>query len=109
MKRTLMISGVLAIATCAMALTAFTKVFDETYKVKKDSALGKMKCMVCHPIAKGGKELNAYGHDLQNAMRAAKTKKMTAEILKSVESKDSDGDGTKNVDEIRADKAPGSK
>ncbi len=109
MKRFLFISLVLVLTATAMILTAFEKVFEDTYKVKKDSALGKMKCAVCHATPKGGKQLNAYGTDIQAAMRAAKTKKMTPDILKAVDGMDSDKDGTKNGEEIKADKAPGSK
>lgn len=109
MKRTIWISMILALTASAMALTAFTKTFEDTYNVKKGSALSKQKCLVCHPSAKGSKDLNPYGHDIQAAMRAAKTKKLTPAILKSVESKDSDGDGDSNISEIKADKAPGAK
>jgi hypothetical protein len=109
MKRALFISIILGVTAAAMALTAFSKTFNDTYKIGKDSNLGKMKCMVCHVTAKGGKQLNPYGTDIQAAMHAAKTKKMTADILKGVEGMDSDKDGTSNIAEIKADKAPGSK
>lgn len=107
MKRMLFIVIVLAGSAIAMALTAYTKVFDDYYKVGKDSTLGKARCTVCHTAPKGGKQLNAYGQDLQKELKAAKTKKLTPDILKKVENMDSDKDGKKNIEEIRADSTPG--
>jgi len=82
--------------------------FDKTYAVEKDSVLGKSKCMVCH-TDKAGKKLNLYGADLQKAMKAAGSKKLTAAIIKAVEQMDSNGNGKKNIDEIKADALPGKK
>ncbi|MCB8931823.1 MAG: hypothetical protein M9921_02805 [Fimbriimonadaceae bacterium] len=108
MKRLTMVGLLMALAVFAFALSTFSKVFATTYKVEKDSALGKAACMVCHVSAKGGK-LNSYGLELDKAMAEAKTKKMTIEILKKVEQLDSDGDGVKNIDEIKGDRMPGVK
>lgn len=108
MKRLAMVGLVLPLAVFALALSTFGKVFDTTYKIEKDSELAKAKCMACHVGVKGGK-LNPYGKDLDEAMAAAKTKKLTPEILKAVENLDSDGDGKKNLEEIKADRNPGVK
>ena len=88
----------------AMALAGFSKVFADTYHVTATSNLGKAKCMVCHAKVTGGK-LNAYGKDLKTAIGT--TKKLTPANLKSVETKDSDGDGMNNKAEIAADRNPG--
>lgn len=89
-----------------MALSTFVKPFADKYGVKPGSTLAKAACGVCHASAKGGK-LNPYGKDLQAALKASGGKKMTPAVLAAVESKDSDGDGKKNVDEIKADSTPG--
>lgn len=108
MKRALSILGIVGVAAIAMAFSSIEKVFDDTYKVAKGSDLEKAACGTCHGSAKGGK-LNPYGKDLQTAMKAANSKKMTPAILKSVEGLDSDKDGVKNGDEIKKDSNPGAK
>lgn len=108
MKRLIATCTVLSAFAMAMALSSFGKVFNEKYNIKPTSNLGKLSCGVCHVSAKGGK-LNPYGKDLQAAMKAENSKKVTAAILAKVESKDSDGDGEKNIAEIKADANPGVK
>lgn len=106
MKKILATMGVCSLAVLAMSLGTFVKVFDSTYKISPDSKLGKASCLVCHTGKKGGK-LNPYGKDLKKAAESLGGKKVTAEVLKKVESLDSNGDGVKNIDEIKADKLPG--
>ncbi len=106
MKQTLAILAIVSVAAGAMAMSTFGPVFNAKYSPAKDSALGKAACGVCHAGAKGG-ALNKYGKDLQKAMKAAKSTKLTAAILSAVEGLDSNGNGTKNVDEIKAGKLPG--
>jgi hypothetical protein len=106
MKRFATVIGLSGLAAMAFALSSYSKVFNEAYKVGKDSHLAKAACGVCHVSAKGGK-LNAYGLDVQTVMKAAGTKKMSADILKKVDGMDSDKDGVKNGDEIGKDRMPG--
>lgn len=106
MKRSLVTFSLLAAALFAFANANAMKVFTAKYSVKSASVLGKAKCTVCHGDAKA-KTLNSYGKDLQGLMKAAGTKTLAASMLGSVEGKDSDGDGMKNGDEIRADRLPG--
>lgn len=108
MKRLIGICSTLAIVSMAISFGMFSKPFATQYKVAKGSNLDKAACGVCHASAKGGK-LNGYGSDLAAAMKAKSSKKMTPEILAMVESKDSDGDGVKNIDEIKKDNNPGAK
>lgn len=98
-----LVGGLMLLAATAMALPPMGKVFQTTYKVGKDSALKKADCGVCH-VGKKTK-LNPYGEDLKTALGDSKT--LTEEILKKVEDKDSDKDGVKNIDEIKAGKLPG--
>jgi hypothetical protein len=108
MKKLLIVSFALGICAIAVSLTAYSKVFNETYKLNADSTLSKAACAVCHLSPKGGK-LNPYGLDIQVKMKEAKTKKITKEILAKVEALDSDKDGVKNIDEIKKGTFPGVK
>lgn len=105
-KQILIIGGLMVLTVTAFALPPMGKVFDSTYKVAKNSALRKADCAVCH-VDKKKTKLNPYGEELKVVLAEAKTKTLTADILKKVEDKDSDKDGVKNIDEIKADKMPG--
>ena len=105
MRKTLFTLVACGITVLATASATFVGVFNSTYKVDKSSKLGKAGCMVCHTSAKGGK-LNAYGKDLDVAVKAAKTKKLTPALLKSIEGKDSNGDGKTNGANIKAGEMP---
>lgn len=108
MKRLASVMALTAVAVAAMALSSYTKVFEDTYKVKAGSTLKKAMCTVCHTGKMGGK-LNAYGADVQIALKGQTGVKLTAEILKKVEGLDSDKDGKTNLEEIKADTHPGIK
>lgn len=103
MKRFSTFMIVTGLATMAMAHMAWMKPFEQTYNIKSTSELGKAKCAACHTGKMGGK-LNKYGEDLKKA--AGGEKKLTADILKKVEGLDSDGDGKKNIDELKAGTLP---
>lgn len=103
MKRTIFATLVMGLAVMALATSTFNKTFNTTYNIKPESNLGKAKCMVCHTKATGGK-LNKYGTDVKGTIKEGK---ITAAGLKSIESKDSDGDGKTNIAEIKADSLPG--
>ena len=94
-----------ALAVCALASATYVKLFNDTYAVSKDSALAKAKCAVCHVGMT--KKLNPYGQALDKLVQADKGKKLTAEILKKLNDADSDGDGVKNLAEIKAGTLPG--
>ncbi len=108
MRKLALIIGLVGMAFGAVGFGTMTPVFNTTYGVKKGSNLDNAKCGVCHVGAKGGK-LNPYGEDLAAAMKAANTKKLTKEILVSVEGKDSNKNGKKNIEDIKADVNPGLK
>lgn len=104
MKRITTLVLVCGLAAAAMALSGFSSVFNTKYNVSKTSNLGKLGCAVCHASPKGGK-LNSYGRDVKTALNGSK--KLTPAVLAAVEGMDSNKDGVKNGDSIRADKAPG--
>jgi hypothetical protein len=108
MKKLIAIASTIGIAAIALSLSMFLKPFETTYKVAKGSNLDKAACTICHASPKGGK-LNSYGNDIKAVLKAENTKKITPAILAKVESKDSDGDGVKNIDEIKKDSNPGLK
>jgi len=67
------------------------------------------KCTTCHTTAMPKKEspdVNAYGKDLFDKAYDKATKTYD---FKKVEGLDSDGDGVKNLDEIKAGTNPGDK
>lgn len=100
--------ALLTAATAALALPSFVTDFKKLSNVKTGTALSKESCGICHNGMKT-KEFNPFGTDLKKAMEAAKIKKLTPEVLKAVADKDSDGDGVKNSDEIKAGTLPGDK
>jgi len=108
MKRMLYVCAAAALVASAVAFGTMAKPFADKYGVKPGSNLAKAACSVCHMTAKGGK-LNPYGKDLSEALKASGGKKLTPAVLTAVEGKDSDGDGKKNLDEIKADSNPGLK
>lgn len=104
MNKALTTVAAAALGVLAIAGPAWVGLFEKTYSVKPGSNLKKAKCAVCHTK---GKELNAYGKDLENAL--GESKKPTVETLRAVEQLDSDKDGVKNIDAIKADKLPAKK
>ncbi len=96
------ITAVLFICSIAFATTGWMKTFKETYKPQADTELANAKCAVCHVQKNGKGGLNAYGKDLDG-------KKNEKASLVAIEKKDSDGDGTNNIAEIRAGTNPGDK
>jgi len=106
MKRTFTMIGLVGLGALALSTTASWKVFEAKYHIQTDSKLGTAKCVVCHVSKKGGK-LNVFGKDLQAAMKAESTKKLTPELLAKIEGLDSLKDGQTNIAKIKADKNPG--
>jgi hypothetical protein len=93
------------LATAAMALPPFLNAFDANYNLKKLPNLKRANCAVCHVGT--SPKFNPYGLDLKKELEREKTKIMTTTAFKRVENLDSDKDGVKNIDEIRADSLPG--
>jgi thrombospondin type 3 repeat protein len=92
------------VSTLGLSATLLATMDDQkAFLAKYPDAKAKLgKCSTCHvkPMPKkGDEELNAYGKDLK---ATGKTIDFAA-----VEAKDSDGDGVKNGDEIKAGTNPG--
>jgi uncharacterized membrane protein len=91
-------------ATASEAKPKFLVVFNTYYKPDPSSAVGKAECAICHD---GPPKRNVYGKDLKKLLDASDNGELTADMLKQVESIDSDGDGWSNGDEIKQGFLPG--
>ncbi len=103
------------IATLAISVSSTTwaepqapQDFCKTYPSSALCKSGAAECSVCHTTAPG---LNAFGSDLSDALGGNKNgaafSAALSAALKSIESRDSDQDGSKNGDEILAGTLPG--
>lgn len=90
------------------ALPSFPPIVVQTYHPKAGGTVEQavQNCVFCHAPS-GPPKLNPFGQDVKEALKAQNTKDLTSAVLKSIESKDSDGDGFSNGAEIAADKLPG--
>jgi len=80
--------------------------FTKLVKPAEGSALAKAGCVVCH--AKMGKaDLNPFGKDMADAMKALKTKELTKPVLDKIAKLDSDKDKATNEQELKAGTLPG--
>jgi hypothetical protein len=105
-QRVLGFLAALGFSSTLLATVDAQKQFVAAYPEAK-AKLGK--CTTCHTASlpkKDSWDLNPYGKDLYEKAfdKAAKTYE-----FKKVEKLDSDGDGVKNIDEIKAGTNPGAK
>jgi uncharacterized membrane protein len=98
---------VLSLAPCS-AKPTFPPIVAKTYTLKPGGVVSNavQQCTFCH-VNSGPPDLNPYGLDVKNALKAANAEAITPEILHSLDKRDSDGDGFTNGDEIAADTLPG--
>ncbi|MBM3494655.1 MAG: hypothetical protein FJX72_10135 [Armatimonadetes bacterium] len=96
----LVLSGVAAFGSPALQIE-----FDKLAKPPKGSALAKAACAACHVAGKA--TLNSYGKDMAAALKAAKTKKLTAPVMRKLAKLDSDKDKATNGAELKAGTLPG--
>ncbi len=102
----LLLTALLATGTL-LATMDNMKTFNEKYPDSK-AKLGK--CSTCHvkPLPKkDDHESNPYGIDVKSTIDPKDPAKKID--LGKIEQKDSDGDGVKNIDEIKAGTNPGDK
>lgn len=93
----------MGLAAIVMAMGSFTSVFKKTYDLDAKSKVAAAGCLTCHEKKSGGK-LNAYGTDLQKAMKGSK--KLTPEMLHAIDKLDSNKNGKSNADDIKAGNLP---
>ncbi len=105
--KVMMMGAALVLGTAVLAMPAMKTAFTDLYKPKAEGVIAKANCLLCHVSMTSLKKLDPYGAAMQTEMKKAKTKKLTADILKKIETLDSDKDGVKNIDEIKADTLPG--
>lgn len=103
MKSILAVALVLALGSFASATPDNWETFKKVYMIKPGSRIFKAECMTCHTEVPNH---NPFGKDAK-AAAMSNNGVLTLEILRSIESKDSDGDGWTNADEIRQDFLPG--
>lgn len=105
-KRALAIVAIASLSALPWATGDYLDAFLTHYKVSESSELGKVSCGACH-VSDSDFAFNAYGKDMVKAMTDSGKSEIDGAFLESLESLDSDGDGTPNGDEIRADGMPG--
>lgn len=93
-------------ATVAMAMPTFIKDFQSFYKIDGKNALMKESCNICH-VSKTSFKFNVFGQDIKKIWGELKVKKFNADVAKKLDDLDSDKDGVKNVEEIKAGTLPG--
>jgi uncharacterized membrane protein len=79
-----------------------------TYPLKANGVVEKAldSCLLCHD-SPGPPRLNPYGNDVRAALTQANTRTLTPALLRSINDRDSDGDGFTNAAEFAADTLPG--
>jgi len=94
-------------AAQAIALPAYMDAAATAYKYKPGGSLSGKGCNLCHAGQTNQNSLNFYGKDVQTALKSGPSTTVTPELLRTLDSKDSDGDGWPNVMEFQADTLPG--
>jgi cytochrome c2 len=97
--------AVVGLATWAAAKPEMTATLRTLYNPKEGTDLAKaLPCLVCHTAMPGTKtNLNPYAVDLQKAAKGA----YNEAAFKAIEGLDSDKDGAKNGEELKAGTLPG--
>lgn len=104
MKICLAVFALITVSASAHARPEFWDDFKKFYEIKDDSTIGKAKCQTCHSRPP---QRNPFGRTVRTAYRNAKPGQKMPDVFKAVEQEDSDKDGIKNVDEIKAGFLPG--
>ncbi len=97
----------LVVGAKAGALPEYMQTAKTTYAFKSGGILELKGCSLCHDGATNRNSLNAYGKDLQSALKSSSGGKVTPSILRSIDGQDSDGDGWTNGAEFAGDTLPG--
>lgn len=103
--RPLFLCALVGLSALGAAKPPFLKLFLATYAIKPESKIGKARCLNCH-LPPGPPDRNMYGAEVGKAMAAANSRRLTAEILKSVEKKQA-SKGVTYLNRIKKDIPPG--
>jgi uncharacterized membrane protein len=106
MKRTLLALAILGSATAVHATGEYLDSFTTHYKLAANSKFAEKSCGVCH-VSDSDFAFNAYGKDMKKGLTDSGKSELDAAFLVSLETLDSDGDGTDNGKEIGAGTFPG--
>lgn len=108
-RTTIYATGLLfALPLIALAKGEFLDTFISNYKISDSSKLAEKSCGICH-VSEEDYSFNAYGKQLAVALLNSGAKELTPSIIRKVESKDADGDGFSNGDELKAGHDPADK
>lgn len=94
----------LCLPTTARAKSEYLDVLLTVYKPYAKS-LEDRSCANCH-VSESDYALNPFGKQVRQELAAANTKELTPALLQKTEPLDADGDGTSNIDEIKAGTNP---
>lgn len=103
--RAVALVGLMLLGGAATALPVLRTDFLKLAGIKSGSKISAEQCTLCH--LPNGTKLNPFGLDMQKAMKAAKTRKLTAQVIKQLATLDSDKDKFTNEREWKADTLPG--
>jgi len=105
-KRLLIPALIAVMAPSAWATLDIREAFLSNYKIPPNSPVASLGCKLCH-VSEDDPTFNPYGKDLKEALTASKKDIPDAAVFAAIEAKDSDGDGTLDMDEIKAGTFPG--
>jgi uncharacterized membrane protein len=94
----------LCLPRAGLARPEYTEVLLTVYKPYAE-ALENRSCANCH-VSDTDYALNPYGKQVAQELTKANTRELTPAILQKIEPLDADGDGTSNIDEIKAGTDP---
>lgn len=103
MRRFAALVAVCSIAIAATAKPPYWEVYKNHYKIAGGSDAGKATCNVCHTSPP---RRNAFGRNVDNALKQRRTGDLTPAILLLTEKEDPDKDGFTNLQEARAGTLP---
>lgn len=106
MKKLALITILAAASSQAWATGDYLEAFLKHYTVAEGSAVGTASCAVCH-VSDSDYGFNPYGEGIVAQKEKLGATTVDAAVLTALEQEDSDKDGTKDGDEIKADTLPG--
>lgn len=108
MRKLLLLCAVLiglVLSNRAQARSEYLEVLPAAYPAYEKS-LTERSCAACH-VSNEDFGLNLYGKQIAHELVAANTEDLSAGMLQKIETQDADGDGTTNIEEIKAGTDPG--